>query len=181
LHSCGLDILQQGDVIRALLDAKQAGRTRYIGYSGDNEAARWAVESGHFDTLQTSFNPVDQSARTHLFPQATARGIGIIAKRPIANAAWGGNSGAPGPYQQRAQIMTDIGPVPEAPDDPILLALGFTLGHEAIDTAIVGTKNPDHLRANIKMVEEALPIAGEAIVELQQRYDRLADDWRQQG
>ena len=67
LHSCSVDILEKGDVIRALQDAKAAGKTRYVGYSGDNKNAKWAVTSGLFDTLQTSFNLVDQSARTNLF------------------------------------------------------------------------------------------------------------------
>jgi hypothetical protein len=181
LHSCGLKVLRQGDVIRALLDAQQAGKTRYVGYSGDNEAALWAVESGHFDTLQISFNLVDQGARSELFPKATARGLGIIAKRPIANAVWGGNDTTPSSYRQRAQKMEREGVIRGAPDDPILLALGFTLAHEAIDTAIVGTKNPDHLRANVEMVGQKLPIAGEAVEALHERYDRLADGWRQES
>lgn len=181
LHSCSLEVLQQGEVIQALLEAKQAGKTRYVGYSGDNEAARWAVESGHFDTLQTSFNLVDQRARIDLFPEATSRGLGIIVKRPIANAVWGGKDGAPTPYRRRAREMEAIGTLPGEPDDPILLALGFTLAHDAIDTAIVGTKNPDHLRANIETVEHGLPIPKQAVTELRQRYDRLADGWRQQG
>jgi aryl-alcohol dehydrogenase-like predicted oxidoreductase len=181
LHSCDLEVLQQGDVIRALLDAKRAGKARYVGYSGDNEAARWAVESGHFDTLQTSFNLVDQQARTDLFSEAEARGLGIIAKRPIANAAWGGNDGAPSPYRRRAREMAEQGPIPGAPDDPILLALGFTLAHDPVDTVIVGTKNPEHVRANVELVERALPISREAVDELRRRYDELADGWRQQG
>jgi aryl-alcohol dehydrogenase-like predicted oxidoreductase len=139
------------------------------------------VESGHFDTLQTSFNLVDQGARANLFPAATARGLGIIAKRPIANAVWGGTGPTPSTYRQRAEKMEREGAIPGAPDDPILLALGFTLAHGAIDTAIVGTKNPDHMRANVEMVEQRLPIAGEAIDALHQRYDRLTERWRQEG
>jgi aryl-alcohol dehydrogenase-like predicted oxidoreductase len=45
LHSCGVDVLERGEIIQALLDAREAGKTRHIGYSGDNEAAEWAVES----------------------------------------------------------------------------------------------------------------------------------------
>ena len=180
LHSCSLEVLERGDVIRALLDAKQAGKTRYVGYSGDNEAARWAVESGHFDTLQTSYNLVDQRARADLFRLAQARGLGIIAKRPIANAAWGDGNGAPSLYRQRAHEMTEMGPIPRAPEDPILLALGFTLAHDAVDTAIVGTKNPEHVHANVELVEHRLPIRAEVVAELQRRYDELANDWRQQ-
>lgn len=181
LHSCSLEVLQEGKVIQALLDAKQAGKTRYVGYSGDNEAALWAVKSGHFDTLQTSFNLVDQRARANLLPEAKARGLGIIAKRPIANMAWGTGGSAPSLYRRRAQEMAEMGPIPEAPDDAILLSLGFTLAHSEIDTAIVGTKSPDHIRVNVEMVEHALPIAGKVVDELHRRYDALADEWWQQG
>ena len=61
LHSCSVEVLEKGDVIRALQDVRASGKTRFIGYSGDNENAKWAVTSGLFDTLQTSFNLVDQS------------------------------------------------------------------------------------------------------------------------
>ena len=46
LHSCSEDELRKGDVIDALLRARDKGYTRYIGYSGDGQAARFAIESG---------------------------------------------------------------------------------------------------------------------------------------
>jgi aryl-alcohol dehydrogenase-like predicted oxidoreductase len=184
LHSCSVAVLERGDVIQALQDAKQAGKTRYIGYSGDNEAAVWAVDSGLFDTLQTSFNLVDQQARTRLFARAEEQGMGLIAKRPIANAAWGveaSPSGYAAEYYRRARAMTAEGPIPGAPDDPILLALGFVLAHEAVDTAIVGTSDPEHMEANIRLIEEELPIAEEVVKELHRRFAELGEDWSQEG
>lgn len=183
LHSCGVDVLERGEVITALQDAQKAGKTRYIGYSGDNEAAAWAVESGLFQTLQTSFNLVDQRARTLLFPRAREQGMGIIVKRPLANAVWRATrspSAYADEYFRRAQILAQDGPLPNEPEDPILLALGFTLAHPEVDTAIVGTRNPAHMRANIRLVEEALPIDPATVEELHRRFQRYGQDWRQE-
>lgn len=182
LHSCGIDVLERGDLIEELLEAKKQGKIGFLGYSGDNEAALWAIESGHFDTLQTSFNLADQQARTRLFGPAKANGIGMIIKRPIANAAWGTEkspSNYANEYFSRTSAMAGMGPVTGAPDDRVLFALGFALAHSEVDTAIVGTHNPRHMQSNISMVNERLPISEEAVEELHRRFDELGDNWPQ--
>lgn len=182
LHSCGVDVLERGEVIQALQEARQEGKTRYIGYSGDNEAAEWAIDSEVFDTLQTSFNLVDQRARSRLFPKAKAKGMGIIAKRPIANGAWGAiesPSGYADPYFERAQTMAAMGPLPDAIKHRILLALGFTFAHDQVDTIIVGTRNPDHMTENIEWVHTRLPINATVVQELQRRFEQVGQDWVQ--
>ena len=130
LHSCDLEVLQTGEAIRALQDAQQAGKTRYIGYSGDNEAAVWAIESGVFDTLQTSYNLVEQHARTRLFPLAQAQGIGVIVKRPIANGAWNAPqspSTYASEYFERAQVMAGMGPFSGGSGRPYPAGIGVRL------------------------------------------------------
>ena len=184
LHSCGVGILEAGEVVFALEEAKKAGKTRFIGYSGDNESAIWAVRSGLFDTLQTSYNVVDQFARKQLFDTARDQNMGIIAKRPIANAVWG-KSTSPSFYAQeyfrRYQEMTKKGSLQSEPDDPITLVLGFALAHPAIDTAIVGTSNPQHLAKNIQDVEKQLPLDTHVIEEFYALFDRLGGQWPQEG
>ncbi len=181
LHSCELETLQRGEAITALQEAKAAGKTRYIGYSGDNEAALWAVESGLFDTLQTSFNLVDQGARYKLFDKASAQGMGVIIKRPIANSAWGADSNPSAyasQYFERAKQLRALGPLPQEPDNRILLALGFTFAHDAVDVAIVGTKRPHYMRSNVDLLK-GLPIPEATILELHKRFDTLGADWPQ--
>jgi aryl-alcohol dehydrogenase-like predicted oxidoreductase len=95
LHSCSLDVLKRGDAVAALETARERGWTRFIGYSGDGAAAKWAVESGRFDTLQTSVSIADQEALDLTLPIARQRDIGVIAKRP--SPTWPGATRASRP------------------------------------------------------------------------------------
>ena len=88
LHSCDSEILRRGEVVEALQRAQEKGYTRYIGYSGDNEDAKYAIEMDVFDSLQTSVSIADQSPIDTNIQLAAEKGLGVIAKRPIANAVW---------------------------------------------------------------------------------------------
>ncbi len=183
MHSPGLEVLQRGDAIEELQAAQQAGKVRYIGLSDDNEAAHWGVESGIFSTLQTSFNMVDQQAHTtRLLEKAQAAGMGVITKRPIANAAWGATaspSDYAAQYFARATEMRSSASIASIDLNRILLAMGFTFAHEAVDVAIIGTQNPANVKANIEMVASQLPIASEIVDALHARFAEVGQDWVQ--
>ena len=189
LHSCDIDVLEKGDAIRALQEAQQAGKTRFIGYSGDNESAHWAVDSGLFATLQTSYNLVEQRARTTgLLEKAIAKGMGTIIKRPIAGGVWGKSrpdaadqtaSNYNTPYLDRAKSVRTLGPIENEPDDAILTSLGYTLSDPNANVAIVGTTNPSHMATNVRQIDYDLPIPDSVIAELNRRFEQLDKDWAQ--
>lgn len=189
LHSCDIDVLEKGDAIRALQEAQQAGKTSFIGYSGDNESAHWAVDSGLFATLQTSYNLVEQRARTTgLLEKAIAKGMGTIIKRPIAGGVWGKSrpdaadqtaSNYNTPYLERAKSVRTLGPIENEPDDAILTSLGYTLSDPNANVAIVGTTNPSHMATNVRQIDNDLPIPDCVIAELNRRFEQLDKDWAQ--
>jgi aryl-alcohol dehydrogenase-like predicted oxidoreductase len=173
LHSCGLDQLRRGDVIEALERARERGLARYIGYSGDGAAARYAVECGRFDTLQTSVSIADQEAIELTLPLARARNVGVIAKRPLANVAWRHARKPAEPYYQ--PYWTRL----RALDYDFLrdgraaaaTALRFTLGVPGVHTAIVGTTKPERWKDNAALLASG-PLDTAT-------YERIRARWRE--
>jgi len=163
LHTCDLETLQRGEALEALVQARQAGKVRFSGYSGDNDAIRYAIAHDQVSAIETSINVCDQVNIHDALPLAADEGVGVIAKRPIANAAWKQLGDQPGFYSEYAKTYTerlaemnvslnDLGIPGSAETAWPELALRFTLTHQPVHTAIIGTTNVDHLRHNIQSV-----------------------------
>src|SRR5438128_8745842 len=174
LHSCSLAELRRGDAIAALEQARERGWTRYIGYSGDGEAARYAVECGRFDTLQTSVSIADQEALELTLPLARARQMGVIAKRPLANVAWRYARKPAESYYQTywSRLRTlDYPFLRDAAATAVASALRFTLGVPGVHTAIVGTTKPERWQQNAALLQAgSLPV---------DEFERVRTRWRE--
>ena len=175
LHSCSEGVLRRGDAITALETARQRGLTRYIGYSGDGAAARYAVETGRFDTLQISVSIADQTALDAVLPAARERGLGVIAKRPVANVAWRSRSRPPAgayhrAYWERLRAL-DYPFLAQPLDEAVATALRFTLSVPGVHTAIAGSSKPERWAQNARRVEAGpLPAA---------EFDAIRTRWRE--
>ena len=180
LHTCSAEVLAKGEAVEALTKALDAGKVRYISYSGDGDDALYAIGMGIFSTLQTSYNLVDQHARFEVIPAAQKAGMGIIAKRPIANGAFNA-SASPYSYAdvyfERSQEMD----VPEgAPEDGVDLALRFCLANEAIDSAIVGIRKAENSSKNLETLARG-PLAADVIRSLHEQFERVGANWEPRG
>jgi aryl-alcohol dehydrogenase-like predicted oxidoreductase len=175
LHSCDLNILKSGEVIEALEKSKEHGKVRFIAYSGENDELDYAVKSNRFDSIQTSVNICDQRDIDTIILQAKQDGMGIIAKRPLANAPWRFKECPVGDYAEeywkrwRSMNMDFDLPCEE-------IALRFTAFSTNIDTCIVGTTNENHLRNNIQIIEKG-PLPEEIVTEIKDTFKKNDDHW----
>lgn len=177
LHSCSEAVLRKGEAIAALQTAREKGYARYIGYSGDSLPAKFAVESGAFDTLQTSINIADQEAIDLTLPAARERNMGLIAKRPIANAAWKEDhkpiDSYHRPYWDRLRKL-HYEFIEQLPlEESIAHALRFTLSVPGVHTAIVGTTKPERWIQNAEMIK-AGPLNDEGFAAIRERWEEIA-------
>jgi aryl-alcohol dehydrogenase-like predicted oxidoreductase len=174
LHSCSAQVLRHGAALQVLEEAKAAGKVRYLGYSGDGAAAEYAVLSGQFDVLETSVSIVDQEAITRTLPLARERQLGVVAKRPIANAIWASPTLPASPYvhsywHRYQTLLGRYGWADEMSSADSFLR--FVLSLDEVDTSIVGTANVDHLADNVASVRTGpLPPS---------ERDRIRREWAQ--
>jgi aryl-alcohol dehydrogenase-like predicted oxidoreductase len=161
IHTCFLDKLQQGDVIDAIIRAKEEGKARFIGYSGDNAEIIYSAQIPEFSVLELSLSIAD--IRNGYVPLQIAKEnkMGIIVKRPIANAFWRKDIYLPAfvyaqNYRNRTKKMqlkpSQFG-LPNNNDGWVELALSFT--HSLpIDVMAVGTTRLDHMNQNINIISK---------------------------
>jgi aryl-alcohol dehydrogenase-like predicted oxidoreductase len=186
LHSCSIDELKKGECIEGLEQAKKEGKTRYIGYSGDSKAARYAVECGRFDTLQSSVNIVDQECIELNLPLAWERNMGVIAKRPIANAVWRYDAKPENEYnveywRRLQELKYDFASgearTKQGPDGPAAIAMRFTAMQLGVHVLIVGTSKPERWKQNAELMQ-AGPLPKELAESIRARWKLTAkEDW----
>jgi len=178
LHSCPQHILAQDEVIRALDDCRRAGKLRVAAYSGDNAELSTAIADARFGAIQTSISVCDQVNLTERLPHAAARGLGVIAKRPIAGAVWRHaqrpDDHAEGQYWDRWQAM---GFNKLAPEERTELALRFTAHCPGVSSSIVGTAKLANFRQNLALVEKG-PLPAEQQAMLREAFVRHQQDWQ---
>jgi aryl-alcohol dehydrogenase-like predicted oxidoreductase len=178
LHSCSSEELRRGDAIEGLQRAQEKGYTRYIGYSGDNDAAKTAIDLNVFDSLQTSVSIADQTPIDENIPLAVEKDLGIIAKRPIANAVWRFKEKPENSYYHEywdrlQKLKFDF--TSKSVELATAAALRFTLTIPGVDTAIVGTTRPTRWQENAGYVAEG-NFSEDEYEEIRNRWRETADE-----
>lgn len=174
LHSCPLEVLQRGDLQDTLDDAAAEGTIGIAGYSGDNEALAYAAASGRFGAIECSVNVVDRWNLSHVVGRDPE--LGVIAKRPLANAPWRFAERPTGHYaelywERLRELAIEPGDLGWAE-----LALRFTAYAPGVHTAIVGTARLAHLTRDVEAAAHG-PLPPEVLAGLDAAWSRVGTDW----
>jgi len=172
-----------GEVVPALHKLQQAGKTRFIGFSGVGEPAAIlkAVDSQAFDSVQVVYNALNPSAGAsmprgapgldygRLLERAKAADMGTIIIRALAGGALAGTEAR---HPLAMQVVDPIGSAPNFAADvararalePLVregvagslteLAQRFVISHPAVTTMLVGYSTLDQLEQAAAAVDK---------------------------
>ena len=93
IHSVGSEqqlekILSPGGAYKALVQAREAGKIRWIGITGHSMPVLLAaIKTDLFDTVQFPFNPIEDEWESEVIPAAKKAGMGTIGMKPLAGGA----------------------------------------------------------------------------------------------
>ncbi len=147
----GLDVLYP-----ALVDAKEAGRIRYIGISTSTddqyEALAAALKKYRFDFVQVDYSIENRGSEEVILPLAQDRGLAVLVNVPLGG--------------RRGNVLPKVAgkALPEwAKDIDVTswaqLLLKYNISHPAVTAVIPGTTKLTHLKDNQLAARGKLPDA----------------------
>ena len=154
-------IFAPGGAAEALLEAKQQGKVRFIGFTGHKDPSIHLKMLSHdfpFDTIQMPLNCFDATFRsfeTHVLPEANRRGIAVFGMKSL------GGSGE----------MIRKGAV--TPKDGLSYAMSLPVA-----TTISGIESADVLEQNLEIAREFKPLDEPAMKLLREKCQKIAADGR---
>jgi aryl-alcohol dehydrogenase-like predicted oxidoreductase len=153
IHNATVATIERGEIVEALLRARDVGKVRFLGASVyGEEAALAAIGTGVFDTLQLAYNLLDQRLAVKAFPAAYQSNTGIICRSALLKGAlterakWLPEELAPLRGQVDKAMHTLAGSWRKLPQ----IALRFCLSSPYIGTVLVGAGNRRELDAALE-------------------------------
>lgn len=153
-------VLDEGETLRAMQDAKQAGKVRFLGASPPAHLIPACLATGAFDVLQVHYNLLEREAEAGL-ELARRHGVGILVRGALAH----------GRLTPRVQPYLSEEPELAARLQPYLdlvggdfqalerLALAFVAAHPAVSSILVGTRTLAHLVQARDLLDAGVPEA----------------------
>ncbi len=165
LHNPTVNECERGRLVEALNEMRDQGKVRWIGISTTLPHLPTFLEWGVFDTFQIPYSALERQHEEWITRVAEA-GIGTVIRGGVALGEPGQGLGIP--ERWRGFSGAKLEDLQEADESRTAFMLRFTLTHPGIDTIIVGTQNPAHLRENVVAVNQG-PLPADVYEEAKRR------------
>jgi aryl-alcohol dehydrogenase-like predicted oxidoreductase len=176
IHCAPFAILQQGLVFEVLDKLQAEGKIRYYGVSVESvEEGLFCLEQSNVRALQVIFNIFRQKPLAELLPAALAKGVGILARLPLASGLLTGKFKAGTQFEaddhrnfnnngehfnvgetfaglgfaKGQELSLQLDWIADGKDSMTRAALRWILDHEAISCVIPGFKNSAQVLDNL--------------------------------
>ncbi|MCK5850008.1 MAG: aldo/keto reductase [Kiritimatiellae bacterium] len=157
LHSANLETITNGIGLEVLSKARDTGKIRFIGATFyDPEAARAAVESSDYDTIQPTYNLAMPQAR-EVIDLAHESNIGVIVKSPLNKGTFSYKRTHLSDTLKGTQVAGDALAFLECDGQTFpQAAIRYCLERPGVSTVIAGTQQIGHLEENALSVDRTL-------------------------
>lgn len=145
LHNPRPDDVRSGNLVEALGEIQSQGMTKFIGISTTLPHIFEFLAMGVFDTFQMPYSCL-WAGHHEVLTQVSQTGAGLVIRSGMGL----GGPDAEQPAQRNIDLWKQA-KLDELCQDmkPSELILRYTLSHPHCQTAIVGTRSPDHLADNL--------------------------------
>jgi aryl-alcohol dehydrogenase-like predicted oxidoreductase len=168
LHNPPVEVTEKNHLVDALKEMQQQGKVRFIGISTTLPHLPIYLKWGVFDSFQIPYSALERDHEDWISRTAEA-GIGTVIRGGVARGEVGIGLGNEDRWKKFEEASLDE--LREPRESRTAFLLRFTLSHPNVNTIIVGTLYPEHLRENIAAGEKG-PLAANVYDEVKRRLDR---------
>ena len=151
------ELMSENGAIKALHEAKEAGKIRFIGVTGHNwSLMQKLLKSEHFDAALVTYNIANREAETEVIALAEELDIGLFVMKVFGNSR-----------------LFDLSPVDEDRNPTIEECLRFALSNDAFPMILTGVKAPEEIEQNVGIANTYEPMSEAEQEEIRAFGDRL--------
>lgn len=180
IHCAPLEMLKNTDIFPILEKLKKEGKIRSYGVSIESdEEGLYVLENTNASALQVIFNVLRQKPLKELFPKAQEKGVGILARVPLASGLLTGkfsenhtfesddhrhynkdgdafNVGETFggiPFEKGVELSREVSWIGDNHNSTTRAALKWVMQQQAVTSVIPGFKNVKQVEDNLKSLD----------------------------
>jgi aryl-alcohol dehydrogenase-like predicted oxidoreductase len=170
LHTPTVAEVVDNGLLEAVQEIQASGKARFIGVSSTVPDIEEFVSWNVFTVYQIPYAAFER-AHENVITRVARAGAGTVIRGGVSSGEPGVGTGGRNERLRNMWTLWDrarLGELLEEGESKSAFMLRFTLSHPDISTIIVGTKNPDHIRENVRTAEKG-PMPPDVMAEAKRR------------